>query len=112
VDFSFEGFEWVDCTDWQSSVIAFLRKPRGAGAPVLVACNLTPMPRSNYVLGVPSGGFWEEILNSDSRDYGGAGWGNLGGVESAPIGMHGRENSISLTLPPLSTLILKYEPHG
>ena len=106
VDFSHEGFEWVDCSDHEASVIAFLRKPR-RGAPVLVACNLTPMPRSNYVLGVPRAGYWRELLNSDSREYGGAGWGNLGGVEASPVGAHGRPHSVSLTLPPLSVLYLK-----
>jgi len=113
VDFSWEGFEWIDAADAQSSVIAFLRKTKDdPGATLLVVCNFTPLPRANYVLGVPQPGFWREIVNSDAHDFGGAGWGNLGGVESAPVGAHGRENSISLTLPPLSTLILKHEPHG
>ena len=113
VDFSWEGFEWIDASDALSSVIAFLRKPKpGAGAPLLVVCNFTPLPRTNYVVGVPQAGFWREIVNSDAADFGGAGWGNLGGVESAPVGAHGRPNSISLTLPPLSALILKHEPHG
>ena len=113
VDFSWEGFEWIDASDALSSVIAFLRKPKpGAGAPLLVVCNFTPLPRTNYVVGVPQPGFWREIVNSDAADFGGAGWGNLGGVESAPVGAHGRPNSISLTLPPLSALILKHEPHG
>jgi len=112
VDFAQQGFEWVDCSDAENSVISFLRKPRDGGAAVLVACNFTPLPRPNYVLGVPAGGFWREILNSDARDYGGAGWGNLGGVEASPIGAHGRPFSLSLTLPPLATILLKHEPHG
>ncbi len=113
VDFSWEGFEWIDGSDAQSSVIAFLRKPRdGGGTPLLVVCNFTPLPRTNYVVGVPQGGFWREIVNSDARDFGGAGWGNFGGVESSPVGAHGRPNSVSLTLPPLSTIILKHEPHA
>ncbi|MFZ1909725.1 MAG: 1,4-alpha-glucan branching protein GlgB [Burkholderiales bacterium] len=113
VDFSWEGFEWIDASDALSSVISFLRKPKaGAGAPLLVVCNFTPLPRTNYVVGVPQPGFWREIVNSDAQDFGGAGWGNLGGVESAPVGAHGRPNSVSLTLPPLSAIILKHEPHG
>nr|MDA8107043.1 alpha amylase C-terminal domain-containing protein [Betaproteobacteria bacterium] len=112
VDFSHEGFEWIDCSDAQSSVIAFLRKPREGGAPLLVACNFTPMPRTNYVLGVPHGGVWRELLNSDARDYGGAGWGNLGGVEAAPVGAHGRPWSVAVTLPPLATIFLRSGPHG
>ena len=111
VDFSHEGFEWADCSDSEASVIAFLRKPR-QGAPVLVVCNFTPLPRANYVLGVPRAGFWRELRNSDSRHYGGAGWGNLGGVEAAPVGAHGRPYSLSLTLPPLGTLYLKSDAHG
>ena len=112
VDFSHEGFEWIDCSDAQSSVIAFLRKPRSGGAALLVACNFTPIPRTNYVLGVPRGGYWREILNSDARDYGGAGWGNLGGVEAAPVAAHGQPCSLGLTLPPLSVLYLRSEAHG
>ena len=111
VDFSHGGFEWVDCSDSEASVFAFLRKPR-QGAPVLVACNFTPLPRSNYVLGVPRAGFWRELLNGDSRHYGGAGWGNFGGVEAAPVGAHGRPYSLSLTLPPLAALYLKSDAHG
>jgi len=106
VDFSHEGFEWIDCTDRERSVIAFLRKPR-RGAPVLVVCNLTPEPRANYVLGVPLPGRWHELLNSDAKDYGGAGWGNLGGIDAAPVGAHGRPHSLTLTLPPLATVYLK-----
>ena len=111
VDFSPEGFEWIDCSDNQASVIAFLRKPKRGGAPVLVACNFTPLPRTNYVFGVPFGGIWRELLNSDAREYGGAGWGNLGGVDAAPVRAHGRPWSISLTLPPLATVMLRGEAH-
>ena len=83
VDFSPEGFEWIDCNDAEASTIAFLRRPRRDGAVLAVACNFTPVPRVNYVLGVPFGGSWRELLNSDAREYGGAGWGNLGGGRSA-----------------------------
>jgi 1,4-alpha-glucan branching enzyme len=109
VDFAHEGFEWVDCADAAGSVIAFLRRPRGHGATVLVACNFTPVPRTNYVLGVPAGGAWREILNSDAREYGGAGWGNLGAVEASARPAHGRPFSVSLTLPPLATLMLRHD---
>jgi 1,4-alpha-glucan branching enzyme len=70
------------------------------------------MPRQNFLIGVPNRGRWREILNTDAREYGGAGWGNLGGVESAPVGAHGRVESINLTLPPLSTIMLRWEGHG
>ncbi len=112
VDFSHDGFEWIDCSDSEASVLAFLRKPRGGGAPVLVACNFTPLPRTNYVLGVPTAGNWREVLNSDAREYGGAGWGNLGGVDAVPVAAHGRPYSVTLTLPPLSTIFLKGGTHG
>jgi 1,4-alpha-glucan branching enzyme len=92
-------------------VFAFLRKARD-GAPVLVLCNLTPLPRTNYTVGVPLAGEWQELLNSDARDYGGAGWGNLGGAQTSPLPAHGRRQSLNLTLPPLSTLILKHVPHA
>jgi 1,4-alpha-glucan branching enzyme len=110
VDFSHEGFEWIDCNDAETSAIAFLRKPRSGGGTLVVACNFTPVPRANYVLGVPWGGLWRECLNSDARDYGGAGWGNLGGVEARPAAAHGRPWSVSLTLPPLAVVVLKGQP--
>jgi 1,4-alpha-glucan branching enzyme len=100
----------VDNAD--ASVIAFLRKGGGDSPPVLVACNFTPVPRTNFLIGVPKRGLWREILNSDAGDYGGAGWGNLGAVESVPVSTHGRVESLNLTLPPLSTIMLRWEPHG
>lgn len=113
VDFEPAGFEWVEGGDAAHSVIAFLRKARAPGAePLLVACNFTPVPRQNYVVGVPGAGFWREIVNSDARDYGGSGWGNLGGLRSAPVPSHGRSHSLALTLPPLSVIVLKREGHG
>ena len=108
VDFDAAGFEWVDCHDEQASVLSFLRRPRD-GPPVLVVCNFTPVPRHNYTLGVPEGGFWRELLNSDSMGYGGSGVGNYGGVEAAPVPAHGRFHSLTLTLPPLATLYFKPE---
>jgi len=106
VDFDQAGFEWVDCHDADNSVISFLRRPR-AGPPVLVVCNFTPVPRANYMVGVPVGGYWRELLNSDAAHYGGSGMGNMGGVEAAPVPAQGRFHSLVLTLPPLATLFLK-----
>jgi len=110
-DFTPAGFEWIDCNDWEQSAITFLRKGR-EGEMVMVACNFTPVPRHNYRVGVPQGGFWQEILNSDAQDYGGSGQGNLGGLEAVPIPCHGRFHSLNLTLPPLGVVFLKYEPAG
>ena len=109
IDFAPEGFEWLVGDDAASSVIVFLRKGREPGSTVLVACNFTPLPRENYLVGVPAGGHWRELLNSDAADYGGAGWGNLGRVTAAPLAWRGQPSSISLTLPPLATIILKHE---
>ena len=105
VDFDPSGFEWIDANDAQASVVAFLRRGR-AGRPVLVVCNLTPVPRRNHVVGVPVAGHWEELLNSDAPIYGGSGIGNFGGVEAAPLPAHGRYHSLSLTLPPLAAVLL------
>ena len=108
IDFSPQGFEWVDVGNAEMSIIAFLRKSED-GAPLLVVCNFTPQPRENFLVGVPARGRWREIINTDARDYGGAGWGNLGAVDSAPVGAHGRLESVNLTLPPLSTIVLRWE---
>jgi 1,4-alpha-glucan branching enzyme len=111
IDFSGDGFEWLDVDNAEASVLAFLRKA-GDSPPVLVVCNLTPVPRHNYLVGVPKRGIWREVLNSDAREYGGAGWGNMGGVESVPVSTHGRVESVNLTLPPLSTIMLRWESYG
>jgi 1,4-alpha-glucan branching enzyme len=108
LDFSADGFEWIEPDDQTLSVIAFLRRARN-GERVLVVCNLTPVPRQNYCLGVPIAGTWREILNSDARVFGGSGWGNLGAVEAAPMRSHGRRHAVCLTLPPLATLFLKVD---
>jgi 1,4-alpha-glucan branching enzyme len=108
VDFDSTGFEWIDCHATEESVIAFLRKPK-RGRPVLIACNFTPVPRPNYVLGVPRGGFWREALNSDATLYGGSGMGNLGGTEAAPVPAHGRFHSVTVLLPPLATVYFVHE---
>ena len=113
IDFSHEGFEWIDANDAENSVFTFLRKPRTRGAAtLLVACNFTPLPRQNYAIGVPAGGTWTELLNSDAREFGGAGWGNLGGVEAAPVPSHGRPYSVTVTLPPLAALVFRSPTHG
>jgi 1,4-alpha-glucan branching enzyme len=112
LDFSPDGFEWVDVGNSEMSVIAFLRKSAKGGAPLLVVCNFTPVPRSNFLVGVPSRGVWREIINSDAREYGGSGWGNFGGAESAPVGAHGRVESVNLNLPPLAVLVLRWDSGG
>ena len=101
------GFEWVDCNDAPGSIIALLRKGKDGENPVLIVCNFTPVPRLGYMVGVPTGGYWKEILNSDGLEYGGSGSGNLGGAEAFAEKTHGRPYSLRLTLPPLGALFLR-----
>ena len=96
------GFEWIDCRDADASVVSLLRRGKRGDRLVLVVCNFTPVPRLNYQVGSPRGGLWKEVLNSDARDYGGSGMGNMGAVEAAPVSAHGRHFSLPLILPPLS----------
>lgn len=103
------GFEWIDCNDNSGSTISLLRKGGSPTQTIVVVCNFTPVPRQNYSLGVPSGGYWRELLNSDAKEYGGSGMGNLGGVHAFQEPAHGRPYSIKLTLPPLGALFLKAE---
>lgn len=103
------GFQWVEANDADSSVIAFLRLAKGGADPILVVCNLTPVVRHGYRVGVPQGGYWREVLNSDAREYGGSGQGNLGGVRPAAVPWHGRPYSLQLTLPPLAALFFRGE---
>ncbi|MFZ5995449.1 MAG: 1,4-alpha-glucan branching protein GlgB [Thermodesulfobacteriota bacterium] len=109
LDFETGGFEWIDFYDWEQSTISFIRKGKNTDDIILVACNFTPLPRQNYRVGAPRGGFWREVLNSDARIYWGSNWGNSGGVEATPVPAHGRDYSLSLTLPPLSVIFFKSE---
>ncbi len=110
LDFSYSGFEWIDFKDSEHSTISFMRKVgENSDRFSLIVCNMTPVPRYNYRVGVPSDGYYREILNSDAKEYGGSGVGNLGGVKSEDIPWHGRPNSLRLTLPPLAILILRFE---
>jgi 1,4-alpha-glucan branching enzyme len=104
-DFSDAGFSWIDCDDADVSVISFLRRS-AAGAPALIVCNFTPVPRPHYRVGVPTQGRWHERLNSDAEDYGGSGQGNLGALDTEPVAAHGHAQSLGLRLPPLAVLIL------
>ena len=101
------GFEWIDCSDPEQSVISLLRKGPDPQDAVLVVCNFTPVPRPNYRVGVPCGGFWRELLNSDAKEYGGSGHGNLGGLEAAPLAFHGRPQALTMMLPPLAIVFFK-----
>jgi 1,4-alpha-glucan branching enzyme len=107
LDTDASGFEWVDCNDNLTSTISLLRKSDSAKDTVLVVCNFTPIPRADYRVGVPEGGYWRELLNSDAVEYGGSDIGNFGGVTAENVPAHGRPFSLKLTLPPLGALFLK-----
>jgi 1,4-alpha-glucan branching enzyme len=101
------GFQWIDANDAENSALSFIRKGTTTGDVVLALCNFTPVPRHNYRVGVPRGGYWQEVMNSDAREYGGSGHGNIGGVAAMPVPLHGHHHSLTITLPPLSVLFFK-----
>jgi 1,4-alpha-glucan branching enzyme len=109
LDFDPAGFQWIDCTDVDHSVVSFLRRGQSTGDLILVVANFTPVVHPNYRVGAPRGGFWKEILNSDAPLYGGSGQGNFGGLETSPIPFHGRPESLNLNLPPLAVVFFKCE---
>jgi 1,4-alpha-glucan branching enzyme len=109
MDFNSAGFEWVDCKDFQRSIISFLRRGRNPNDQLLFVCNFTPVVRQNYRVGVPLEGYWKEILNSDAPLYGGSGQGNFGGLSTVPLPIHGRPFSLNMTLPPLGIVIFRPE---
>jgi len=104
------GFEWIDGSDADNSVIAFLRKSANPGQEILIVCNFTPVPRPDYRVGVPAGGYWEEVLNSDAGEYSGSGIGNAGGTQADEIPFHNRSHSLNLLLPPLAVCFFRKRP--
>ena len=109
LDFSGEGFEWVDCMNAQDSTLVYLRKGLDDAAPVLICCNFTPVVREGYRVGVPESGYWKEIFNSDSEAYGGSNLGNYPGCHTTGEGEHGRPDSILMTMPPLGVSMFRLE---
>ncbi len=105
-DWDSSAFRWIVGDDTHNSVFAFLRLGEDMHDMALVVCNMTPEPQHDYRIGVPTGGFWLEVLNTDAERYGGSNMGNLGGVTAHPVQMHGEAQSLELTLPPLATLFL------
>jgi 1,4-alpha-glucan branching enzyme len=103
------GFAWIDCADWEQSVVSFLRRARDGADCVVVACNFTPVPRRPYRVGVPRPGYYRELVNTDAAVYGGGDVGNEGGVWAEPTPWQGQPHSILVTLPPLGVLFLKPE---
>ncbi len=107
VDFDWTGFTWIDANDSDNSIFSFMRNARSVDEFVVVVSNFTPVPRHNYRIGVPKPGYYREILNSDSAYYGGSNVGNDGGKATESVPWHGHAQSLSLTLPPLATIMLK-----
>jgi 1,4-alpha-glucan branching enzyme len=107
IDFEWHGYEWLELHDWENSVLAFLRRAKNPNDFVVVVCNFTPVVRDNYRIGVPAGGFYRELLNTDAKIYGGSNVGNQGGVWGIDQSYAGRPFHVSLRLPPLGALFLK-----
>jgi len=108
-DFTAAGFEWIDANDSDKSILSYMRRGSRSEDPIVIVCNFTPVPHYNYRIGVPRGGGWREILNSDATLYGGSGQGNLGFVETAPVPCHGRPSSLAVTVPPLAVVFFARE---
>ncbi len=110
LDYAPEGFSWIDPHDSDNSVISFMRRSKDPADTLLFICNFTPVPRHGYRVGVPDPGEYYELINSDADRYGGSGLENLQSMPSGPVFWQSCPHSILLTLPPLSTIILKRRP--
>jgi 1,4-alpha-glucan branching enzyme len=111
-DCEWKGFEWIVSDDRDNSVIAWARRGDAEDSIAIVVSNFTPMVREGYRIGVPLPGFYREVVNTDAAEYGGGNVGNLGGVMAEDTESHGRPCSLTLTLPPLGTIILVLERRG
>lgn len=109
IDFAWQGFEWIDCQDYNQSIISFMRKGKDDEAVIIAVCNFTPTVRENYRIGVSSAGVYQEVFNSDSGAFGGSGVVNAQPLHAEAISWHSRDYSISLRLPPLATIYLKQQ---
>jgi 1,4-alpha-glucan branching enzyme len=108
-DFDPAGFHWIDGSDSDNSVLSYYRTGKSTKTAVVAVCNFTPVPRHHHRTGVPCGGFWQEVVNTDAPIYGGAGVGNYGGFDAEAIPWHGQPYSLDLTLPPLGAVILRHQ---
>jgi 1,4-alpha-glucan branching enzyme len=108
-DFDHDGFRWIDASDHEGSILSFIRQANSGKNQIAVVLNLTPVPRLRYRLGLPKGGKWAEIANSDAAVYGGSNAGNMGGVLAREQKSHGLAYSAEFTLPPLSIIAFRPE---
>jgi 1,4-alpha-glucan branching enzyme len=106
LDPSADGFRWLEPNDSAANVLAFARLSRGGERTLVCVCNLSPLPRERYRVGMPRPGRWRELLNTDAEVYGGTGWGNMGGVDAEAFAWHDQPYSAELTLPPLGVVWL------
>ena len=109
-DFTPEGFRWIDCNDNEHSIVSFVRYAKDPANAVVMVFNFTPVPRYGYRIGVPEGGAYVELLNSDAALFGGGDIGNAGQVQAEAVPLHGFPHSVALTVPPLGCLLLKRRP--
>ena len=109
-DFDQYGFQWIDCNDNRHSVISFMRRESTGGSWLVVVANFTPSSHSNYRVGVPVDGFYEEIVNRRAARYGGSNLGNMGGKFTEACNIHSYENALDLCLPPLSVMVFRHDP--
>ena len=110
IDFSWEGFEWIDLNDWENSVLFTLRKGKDPEDMMVCGFNFTPVPRAGYRMGVPRMGTYEEVMNTDATIYGGSGMGNPRFVKAEALAWQGRDQSIPVTVPPLGAVFFRYRP--
>ena len=107
VDYDWTGFQWIDLHDSEQSTITYFRRAKDPSDIVVCALNLTPVPREGYRMGVPTAGYYRELLNSDSEAYGGSNMGNGGGVQAEDMSWHGQPFSVLITIPPLAAVFFK-----
>jgi 1,4-alpha-glucan branching enzyme len=107
IDFDGQGFEWIDCQNWNESIISFLRKGVAQNDTLAIVYNFTPVPRRDYRVGVPLADYYTEVFNSDAAHLGGSNILNKNRLPCESIACHGREHSVSLTVPPLAAVALK-----
>jgi 1,4-alpha-glucan branching enzyme len=112
VDGIWEGFQWLEANDNENSIISFIRRAKDWNDMIVVVCSFTPVPRHNYRVPAPRGGYYREIFNSDAAAYWGSNLGNFGGVQAVEDGWSESGYALYLTVPPLSVLMLKPEPPG
>lgn len=104
------GFEWIDGSASEDNILSFMRWGENGSKPCLVVCNFSPVPREGYRIGVPYGGYWREVMNTDSHFYGGSGVGNHGGMDAENIPWHIKPYSLMMTIPPLATVVFTHQP--